>query len=177
MATAKIRVGIIGTGDVAQVVNLPTIQLLSYLFETKAVCEVPKKTAGHCAAVYNNPISTTARNEIVKNEEIDAVILLTSEEYHASYSIAALEAAKFVLVELGTLSIPSVRQIIEAEKTAPNGARVFVGRMRRYAAGFDAFKWEIANIPRIYYARVRDIIGQNSYFIGQSGIKFVKICR
>lgn len=175
MSAARVRVGVIGTGDVAQVIHLPTLQLLSYLFETKAVCDVSKKTADHCASVYNIPISTTNPNEIFHNQEIDAVILLTSDEYHAPYTIAALEAGKSVLVEKPiTLSIQSAQKIIKAEKTAPNGARVFVGYMRRYAASFDAFKREIATIPRIHYARVRDIIGQNSYFIGQSGIKPVK---
>lgn len=37
-----------------------------------------------------------------------------------------------------------------------------------------AFKREIATIPRIMYARSRDIVGPNSFFVGQSGMEPVK---
>lgn len=44
-----------------------------------------------------------------------------------------------------------------------------IGYMRRYAAAFvDAVK-EVGSIEQIRYARVRDIIGPNSVFVGQSG--------
>jgi predicted dehydrogenase len=140
MSDAKVGVGVIGTGDVAQVIHLPTLQLLSYLFETKAVCDVSKKNADHCAAVYKIPIFTTDPNETFQSREIDAIILLTYDKYHAPYAIAALEAVMSVLVEeLIKLSIQSAQKIIEAEKIAPNGARVFVGNMRRYAASLMLF--------------------------------------
>ncbi|EON97503.1 putative myo-inositol 2-dehydrogenase protein [Phaeoacremonium minimum UCRPA7] len=41
--------------------------------------------------------------------------------------------------------------------------------MRRYAPSLQAFKREASTIETIKYARVRDIIGPNAYFIGQSG--------
>ena len=41
--------------------------------------------------------------------------------------------------------------------------------MRRYAPSFtDAFKREVASIPKILYARSRDIIGPNAHFVNQS---------
>ena len=41
--------------------------------------------------------------------------------------------------------------------------------MRRYAPSFtDAFKREVASIPKIMYARSRDIVGPNAHFVGQS---------
>lgn len=56
-----------------------------------------------------------------------------------------------------TLSIPSAQRIIDAEQQAPNGARVFVGYMRRYAKSFtQTFKREVDGIGRILYARARD---------------------
>lgn len=65
--------------------------------------------------------------------------------------------------------------MIDAEKNAPNGAHVFVGYMRRYAPSFlEAFKREIATIPKILYARVRDFSGPNTSFVNQSGTFQVK---
>jgi predicted dehydrogenase len=49
-----------------------------------------------------------------------------------------------------TLSISSAESIIEAEKSAPNNASVFVGYMRRYAASFEAFKREIATTMPVF---------------------------
>ena len=94
--------------------------------------------------------------------------------------IRALEAGKDVLVEKpATLSKESGGRMLDAERNArakseksgsQRSARVFVGYMRRYAHSFTgAFKREVASIPRIRYARVRDIIGSNDLFVQQSG--------
>ena len=62
-----------------------------------------------------------------------------------------------------------MQRILAAERGA-GGNRVFVGYMRRYAPSFtEAFKREVASIPRIVYARARDIIGPNARFVAQSG--------
>ncbi|KAF3017041.1 hypothetical protein E8E14_001838 [Neopestalotiopsis sp. 37M] len=140
--TKILQVGIIGGGDVAQVVHIPTL--------------LPQ--------------------DIFEDGGVDVVFVLTSDEYHAEYAIASLNAGKHVLVEKPlSLTLPTAQTIIEAEKHAPNGARVFVGYMRRYAPSLEAFKREVSTIKSIKYARVRDIIGPNSYFISQSGTDPQKI--
>ncbi|KAF7553275.1 hypothetical protein G7Z17_g3742 [Cylindrodendrum hubeiense] len=170
MAQKVLQVGIIGGGDVAQIVHIPTLVLLSRLFKITTICDVSKKTADHCAAKFGIPRMTTNVADIFDDASIDVVFVITSDEFHAPYTIAALQAGKHVLVEKPiTLSLQTAQLIIEAERTAPNNARVFVGYMRRYAPSLQAFKREVATIKTIKYARVRDIIGPNAYFIGQSG--------
>lgn len=107
---------------------------------------------------------------------MDVVFILTSDEFHEPYAIAALEAGKSVLLEKPiTLSLPSVDRIIEAERKAPNGARLFVGYMRRYAKSLtQTFKREVATIPKILYARSRDFSGPNGKFVDESGTFAVK---
>lgn len=158
-----------------QIVHLPTLQLLSHLFITQAICDVSLKTASHCAAKFSIGMATTDPNDIFQNESIDIVFVLTSDEFHVPLTVAALQAGKSVMVEKPiTLSLQSCEEILEAEGNAPNHARVFVGYMRRYAPTLSAFKREISTIEAIKYVRVRDIIGPNSYFIGQSGCYPVK---
>jgi len=174
MSGRTLQVGIIGAGDVAQIVHIPTFTFLSRLFKIAVICDVSAKTAAHCASKFGIPRSTTDPETIFSDQTIDIVVVLTSDEYHAPYAIAALEAGKHVLVEKPiSLSQQAAEGIIEAEKrsTAPgaSGARVFVGYMRRYAPSLAAFKREVATLGPIKYARVRDIIGPNAYFIGQSG--------
>jgi predicted dehydrogenase len=171
----KLRVGIIGAGEVAQVIHIPTLQLLSHLYVITAICDVSPATLEHCAVKFHIPKTTQSEAEIFKDPDIDLVLILTSDEFHTPYTIRALDAGKHVMLEKPmTLSLPSAQRIIDAEKAA-NGPRVFVGYMRRYAPSFvEAFKTEISTIPRILYARSRDIVGPNSLFVSQSGTFPVK---
>jgi predicted dehydrogenase len=172
----KLRVGIIGAGEVAQVIHLPTLSLLSDLYEVRSVCDISEKNASHCATKFHIPSYTTNPYVVIHDETVDVVFVLTSDEFHAVYVIAALEAGKHVMVEKPiTLSVPAAQRIVDAERKAGGKARVFVGYMRRYAPSFTgAFKREIASIPRILYARVRDFPGPNAFFISQSGTFQVK---
>ncbi len=52
---------------------------------------------------------------------------------------------------------------------------MFVGYMRRYAPTFTAaFLREVSTIPKILYARSRDIVGPNAHFVQQSGTSSLK---
>src|SRR5690606_37313373 len=64
------------------------------------------------------------------------------------------------------LNLRDAERVIAAKNES--GVRVMVGYMRRYAPAFVQAAEEIRSLERINYARVRDMIGQNSYFIGQS---------
>ena len=166
----KLRVSIIGAGEVAQVIHLPTLQLLDHLFTVVAICDISRQAGEHCAAKFRIPTITRDPQKLFTDPGTDLIFILTSDEFHVPYIIAALRSGKHVFVEKPiTLSLPGVNAVIEAEKVA-NGARVFVGYMRRYAPSFTkAFMREVATIPRILYARSRDIIGPNSHFVSQSG--------
>ncbi|KAL2358209.1 hypothetical protein BJ546DRAFT_1023797 [Cryomyces antarcticus] len=165
------RVGIIGAGEVAQVIHLPTLQLLNHLYKIAIVCDISQQAVDFCKARHRIPEGTTDPYAVINHSSVDVILNLTSDEFHETYTIAALEAGKNVMIEKPlTLSLQSAERIIEAEKKAKNEARVFVGYMRRYAPSFvGAFKREVASIDRILYARSRDIVGPNTYFVGQSG--------
>ncbi|KAK5111277.1 hypothetical protein LTR85_012218 [Meristemomyces frigidus] len=79
----------------------------------------------------------------------------------------ALASHKHVFVEKPmALSLFDAHAIVEAEKVS--SGKVFVGYMRRYAAGFHEIHEEIKQLGSIVYARVRDIIGPNETFVEQS---------
>lgn len=172
-----LRVGIIGAGEVAQVIHLPTLSLLSHLYAVVAICDVSLKIATHCAQKFHIPHTLTDPYELIRLPEVDLVFILTSDQFHACYTNAALQEGKNVFLEKPlTLSMKSGLEMLQSERNAKDGARVFIGYMRRYAPSFtQAFKREIETIPRILYARVRDIIGPNSHFVSQSGTAPVKI--
>lgn len=169
-ASQILRVGVIGAGEVAQTIHLPTLSLLTHLYTVVAICDVSPKTVEHCKTKFNIPFSTTDPYEMIALENVDLVFNLTSDQYHAPYTIAGLKAGKHVFLEKPlTLSMKSGLAILEAEKAA-GGPRVFVGTMRRYAPSFTkAFKREVASIPKILYARSRGIVGPNAHFVPQGG--------
>ncbi|KAJ5771975.1 myo-inositol 2-dehydrogenase [Penicillium odoratum] len=170
-------VGIIGAGEVFQVCHGPCLLLLSHLFNIESICDLSAKTVQHCATKFSIPHKTTNPHDVINNPNVDIVFILTSDDSHAPLIHAALQAGKNVFIEKPvSLSIQSVQSLINAEKSAPNNARVFVGYMRRYAPSFlEAFKREIASIPKILYARVRDFSGPNFNFVSQSGTFSVKL--
>jgi len=149
----------------------PCLLLLSHLFKIESICDLSAKTVDHCATKFHVPHKTTTPQEVIDHPDVEVVFILTSDDSHAPLACASLNSGKHVFIEKPvTLSLPSLESVIDAEKNAPNGARVFVGYMRRYAPSFvEAFKREIATIPKILYARVRDFSGPNTNFVNQSG--------
>ncbi|TVY32436.1 Inositol 2-dehydrogenase, partial [Lachnellula occidentalis] len=171
----KLCVGILGAGEVAQVIHLPTLALLNHLFTVISISDVSQQTVDHCAAKFSIPHKTIQPLEVIRNPDVDIIFIMTADEFHETLCVAALQAGKLVFIEKPiSLSIPSTQRIIDAEK-ASGGNKVFVGYMRRYAPSFtEAFKREVASIPKILYARSRDIVGPNPHFVGQSGTFPVK---
>ena len=171
VAQKVLRVGIIGCGEVAQVIHLPTLHLLNHLYTVIAICDISQKTLDICQARYGISNAKTSPEYIFQDPDVDVVFNLTSDAFHEEYAIQALKAGKHVFQEKPlTLSLASAKRIVEAERRAENGARLFVGYMRRYAPTFvNAFKREVGSIDRILYARCRGIIGPNAYFVNQSG--------
>ena len=171
MAAVTLRVGLIGAGEVGQVIHLPTLQLMNHLYTVSAICDVSQKTVDFCKNRYNIPLATTNPDDVINHPDIDVIFNLTSDEFHETIAVAALKAGKHVMQEKPiSLSVESAIRIVQAEKKAKNGARVFVGYMRRYAPSFvNAFKREVASINRVLYARSRGIVGPNAYFVNQSG--------
>jgi hypothetical protein len=94
-------------------------------------------------------------------------MIANSDAFHVPHALLGLKHNKTVFIEKPmALSLKEADQIIQLERSSQG--RVMVGYMRRYASAFiDAVK-EIGEL-NVQYARVRDIVGPNSDFVGQSG--------
>ncbi|KKK24343.1 hypothetical protein P175DRAFT_0534954 [Aspergillus ochraceoroseus IBT 24754] len=166
-----VRVGVIGCGEISQVVHLPTLNHLSHLYTVTYLCDISQEALKHCRAKvagYEAPRTTTDPKELCASPLVDVVLVANADEYHTEHTILALEHGKHVLVEKPmALSMRDADAIIAAERASK--ARVMVGYMRRYAAVFEDVVREVGGLDKILYARVRDIIGPNSVFVDQSG--------
>jgi predicted dehydrogenase len=150
-----VRVGIIGCGEVTQVVHLPTLGFLSSLFKVTALCDVSADALSFCSTRLAHPHkTTTSPAEVCASHSVDVVFVVNSDEYHVEHILLALEYGKHVFVEKPmALCLRDADRVIEMEKKS--GKKVMVGYMRRYAKVFaDALK-ELGGAGEVAYARVR----------------------
>ncbi|WP_233713267.1 Gfo/Idh/MocA family protein [Lederbergia citri] len=162
-----LKVGIIGLGEVAQTIHLPILESLKNKYEINAICDISERLLETMGEKYQVKNRYTDAMELTKQEDLDIVFVLNSDEYHTECVVSAAENKKHVFVEKPMcLTMEDADKIIEARDA--NGVQVMVGYMRRFAPAFIQGVEEVKKIEKINYARVRDIIGHNHLFIEQS---------
>ena len=98
---AKLKVGFIGCGGIANGKHFPGMEQQSELAEMVAFCDLVKERAERAAAKYGTPDAKvyTDYRELLADKSIDAVFVLTPNVSHAEITCAALESGKHVLCE------------------------------------------------------------------------------
>lgn len=163
----RINVGVIGLGEVAQIIHLPILEALSDRYRVAALCDISPTLLDAMANRYQIDQRYTFAKELTKQQDVDAVFVLNNDEYHAECVIAALKNGKHVLVEKPMcLTMREAEEIIAARDEA--GVQVMVAYMRRFAPAFTAAVEEVRRLEGINYLRVHDIIGRNRIIIDQS---------
>jgi predicted dehydrogenase len=124
----KIRIGCIGLGimghnDIRTALKVPGVELV-------AVADLYDGRLVRAKELYGNDIFTTRDyNEILKRNDIDAVIVATSDNWHARATIDALKAGKHVYCEKPMVHrISEGLPMIAAEKQY--GKKLQVGSQR-----------------------------------------------
>ena len=167
----KMKVGLVGLGEIAQIVHLPILQEYSAKFEIAALCDISQELLAALGERYNVPSQSryTDYHDIAAQRDLDALLVLNSDEYHTDSALAALQQRKHVLIEKPMcLTRQEAEAIIRARDET--GVQVMVGYMRRYAPAFVQAAQQVRALEKINYARVRDIIGQNVQFVDQSSV-------
>ncbi|MEY8387890.1 Gfo/Idh/MocA family oxidoreductase [Oscillospiraceae bacterium 38-13] len=164
-----IKLGVIGLGEVSQLMHLPILQDLCNEYQVTAVSDVAPSLVDfickkyHIAAGYLNAV------ELIEKAGIDAVLILSPDQYHGEYAMRALKRGLHVFVEKPvTLCLEELEELIELKKQYPNQT-VMVGYMRRYAGPFLKAKELLEEAPmKTEYLRFRDIICEGPFYIGQT---------
>ncbi|MCC3371552.1 Gfo/Idh/MocA family protein [Cohnella sp. REN36] len=164
MANRILNVGLVGLGEVAQVVHLPVLEALPDRYRIAALCDVSPGLLAYMGEKHRIDRLYADAEELAAQADLDVVFVLNSDEYHADCAVAAANRGKHVLIEKPMcLTSAEADRILEAQSR--HGVQIMVGYMRRYAASFVEAVREIGGLDRIHYARVRDIIGPNASFI------------
>jgi predicted dehydrogenase len=116
-----VRVGFLGCGRIAD------LQCLGYLEHPRArihaVCDLDAALARARAAAWGAPRVYTRIEHLLRDDEVDAVEILTPHHLHADHAVAALEAGKHV-----SLQKPPARSLAEyarIEAAAASSGRTF----------------------------------------------------
>jgi predicted dehydrogenase len=164
---SKLRVGVVGLGEVAQVIHLPVIESLPDRYELAAVCDISPGLVKRVGDRYRVEHRYTDAAEMIASAALDCVFVLNSDEYHAECTVAALDAGLDVLVEKPMcLSPREAEEIIAARDRS--GKTVMVAYMRRFAPAFVEAVQRLPELGPIRYARVHDVIGENRLIVDQT---------
>lgn len=96
---AKLRIGIIGSGGIAQGCHMRGYAAIPDLCEIVACADVNEATAKAAAEKYNVPKTYTDYKEMLAKENLDAVSVATPNKFHVGPTVDALNAGVHVLCE------------------------------------------------------------------------------
>lgn len=151
--TAKIKVGIIGTGGISHV-HMSGYKRLSDKVEITAVCDIDEAKVKNYSEKYGVPKYYLDYNDMLAKEKLDAVSVTTWNSEHKSATIAALNAGADVLCEKPMAM--NTKEAIEMQETAKkNGKILMIGFVRRYGNDAKIIKDFINGglMGDVYYAK------------------------
>jgi predicted dehydrogenase len=162
-----LRIGIIGCGEVTQVMHLPSLSQLSDLFTVTALCDVSNQVLQAVGDHWNIPDRYLDYRDLIAQAEVDAVLVANPDAYHAPTVLTAIAAGKHVLIEKPMcISLQEADAIVAAAANA--GVTVQVGYMRRYAPAFVEACRLTQELGSIRLARVHDVLGWNAFFVKET---------
>lgn len=132
----KIRIAIAGAGGFAKGMHLPNLQSLSDKYEIRCIMSRTGHNAVATAKQFGAAYSTTDYQEVLADKDVDAVLIASRHNTHASMTLAALKAGKNVLVEKPlVLTEDELTQIEQfyADETTKNKPIVLTGFNRRFS--------------------------------------------
>src|SRR3954452_7722998 len=114
----KVKLALLGCGDVAQRDYLPELQRIAERVELVAVCGHGETRARSVADQYAIPAWYTDYARMLAETDADAVINLTPIQLHAETNLAALQAGKHVYSEK-----PLAGSVDDARRIADEASR------------------------------------------------------
>jgi len=163
----QLRVGIVGCGEVTQIMHLPSLVQLPEQFTVTALCDVSQQVLQTVGEQWRVTNRCADYRDLLARADIDVVLIANPDAYHAEVTVAAAQAGKHVLIEK-----PMCMTLREADEIAAaqqrSGVIVQVGYMRRYAPAFVAAREVLQQLGPIRLARVHDVIGRNPLFIKET---------
>ncbi|MFS0725913.1 Gfo/Idh/MocA family protein [Paenibacillus sp. 1P07SE] len=154
-----LKVALIGCGGIANGKHLPALSRNQNVVLV-AFCDIVEDRAVQAAEKYGVPGAKTYTDyrELLKDQEIDVVHVLTPNDSHAEISIAAMEADKHVMCEKPMAKTAAeAREMVAAAKRT--GKKLSIGYNNRFRPDSQYLKkvCEEGELGEIYYARAHAV--------------------
>ncbi len=118
-----VRIAVVGAGGFAKSTHLPNLAALSDRYHVRAIVTRTGSNAADVATHYGADYSTTDYGEVLKDPDVDAVLIATRHDLHARAALDALAAGKHVLVEkplvMDRSELDEVIGFFEGRESAP----------------------------------------------------------
>ena len=95
---AKVRIGIVGAGEVARARHLPGFLALPGV-EVVGVCNLKRESSGRVAREFGLAKVYGSWGHLVDDDDVDAVVIATWPYLHCPITLAAFDAGKHVLTQ------------------------------------------------------------------------------
>lgn len=163
--TRPLRIGLLGCGEVTQIIHIPALRQLGELFSLVALHDASPKVAAALVATLPDARACDSVASLLALPDLDAVLVATPDALHAEHAIAAMRSGRHVLVEKPMcMNLDEADALAAAE--AETGRVVQVGYMRRYAPAFvEAVGLLDEDRSGINFARVRNFVGRSRAFM------------
>lgn len=161
----KVSVGVVGCGAHAQIAHLPFISRNAGC-RLAAICDTDPRKIDHLGSKYGIAKRYQDFQEIVEDEEIDALVIATPNYLHAPMSVAALNYGKHVLCETPmALNQREAREMVRrSEKAKVKFVLAMNNRLRPDVQVLKNFIKE-NELGKIYYAKAGWLIGSHEWIL------------
>ena len=150
----KLKVGIVGAGNIANSAHLPAYQKLKDIVEVVAIADIVPERAKASAEKFAIPHYYASVEELLANEDVDYVDICTWTAAHAPVCIAAAKAGKNILCEKPLAA--NLEQGLAMEKAVKEaGVQFMLAVVTRYGAEQFKFRelYEQGVFGEIYAAK------------------------
>lgn len=139
-------IGIIGSGNFTKMTVMPALKGSGAYY--KYISSAGGLTAKALANKYGFAFSTTDYKEIIKDSDVDLVLITTRHNQHANMVSESLQSGKNVFVEKPlALNIAELNQVVDSYKSAPNSVCLNVGFNRRFSPFVQKMKHLLGESP------------------------------
>jgi predicted dehydrogenase/threonine dehydrogenase-like Zn-dependent dehydrogenase len=130
-ADAQLKIGVIGAGNFATAVLFPAMKKVSGL-EWIGLATASGLSSGHAGRRYGFQYATSDVDDLLEDERINTLVVVTRHHLHAQQVTAALEAGKHVFCEKPlAIDSESLEQVVHSLSTSES--LLTVGFNRRFA--------------------------------------------
>ena len=161
----RVKIGLVGCGAHAQIAHLPFLKKNARC-DLLAICDTDLRKLDHLGSKYSIPKKYQDFQEIVEDDEIDALVIAAPTYLHAPMTVTAMRYGKDVLCEtpMGT-SLKEAREMVRVSRRTKR--KLILAMNNRLRQDVNLLKKFIREneLGEIYYAKAGWLIGTREWIL------------